>query len=294
MNQLSIQERAQILGCLVEGNSIRATCRLTGAAKGTVIKLLEDVGEACYAFHQQHVRNVPSKRVQCDEIWSFCYSKEKNVPQGCKGQFGFGDVWTWSALCADTKMIVSYMVGKRELEDAVRFTDDLRSRLAGRVQLTTDGHKAYFVAVRESFGADVDYAMLVKIYHEPHSKGPEVKYSAGECCGIKKKRVIGHPKRKDISTSYVERANLTMRMGMRRFTRLTNAFSKKVQNLGHAVALHFMHYNFCRIHQTLRVTPAMQAGLSQHVWSLEDVVRMSDEYAQTWAQIAAEVATESN
>lgn len=283
MNRLSLQERARILSCLVEGNSIRATCRMTGAAKGTVIKLLADVGEACYAYHDQHVRNVPSKRVQCDEIWSFCGMKEKNVPQSMKGIFGVGDVWTWTAICADSKLIVSYMVGSREVEDAVRFTDDLRSRLADRVQLTTDGHKAYFTAVRESFGAEVDYAMLVKIYSEPNSKGPEVKYSAGECCGTKRRKVIGRPVRKDISTSYVERQNLTMRMGMRRFTRLTNAFSKKVENLGHAVALHFMHYNFSRIHQTLRVTPAMQAGLADHVWSIEDIVRLTDSYASSRA-----------
>jgi IS1 family transposase len=277
MNRLSIEERAKIIGCLVEGNSIRATCRMTGAAKGTVIKLLADVGEACKAYHDQHVRNVPSKRVQCDEIWSFCYSKEKNVPEDFKGVFGFGDVWTWTGLCADTKLIVSYMIGARETPDAVRFMDDLRSRLANRVQLTTDGHRAYYVAVDEAFGGDVDYAMLQKIYSEPKGKGNERRYSAGECCGIKKRKISGNPAKGDISTSYVERQNLTIRMSMRRFTRLTNAFSKKVENLGHAVALHFMHYNFCRIHQTLRVTPAMEAGLTDHVWSLEEIVSLCDE-----------------
>jgi len=279
MNRLSVEGRGKILSCLVEGNSIRATCRMTGAAKGTVIKLLADVGEACYAYHQQHVRNVPSKRVQCDEIWSFCGMKEKNVPQEHKGTFGLGDVWTWTAICADSKLIVSYMIGNREVPDAMRFMDDLRSRLANRVQLTTDGLKAYFVAVHEAFGADVDYAMLHKIYGPPRGKAHEARYSAGECCGIKKRRITGRPARKDISTSYVERQNLTMRMSMRRFTRLTNAFSKKVENLGHAVALHFLHYNFCRIHQTLRVTPAMQAGLTDHVWDLEEVIRLADAYA---------------
>jgi|SRR3990167_9237600 len=287
MNRLSLQDRAQILGCLVEGNSIRATCRMTGTAKGTVMKLLADVGEACYAYHEQHVRNVPSKRVQCDEIWSFCYSKERNVPTECKGQFGFGDVWTWTALCADSKLMVSYMIGNREPEDALRFMDDLRKRLANRVQLTTDGLKAYFVAVPEAFGADIDYAMLVKLYGPPKGKAHEARYSQGTCCGVRRRKVSGKPVRKDISTSYVERQNLTMRMSMRRFTRLTNAFSKKVENLGHAVAIHFLHYNFCRIHQSLRVTPAMQVGLADHVWTLEEVVQMADGYAATWAEIVA-------
>jgi len=277
MNRLSVQDRAKILNCLVEGNSIRATCRMTGAAKGTVIKLLADVGHACGEYHDEHVRNVPSRRVQCDEIWSFCYAKERNVPQDCKGVFGYGDVWTWTALCADTKMIVSYYIGMRDLVDALHLMDDLRSRLANRVQLTTDGHKAYLVAVNEAFGGDVDYAMLVKLYGEPKGQGPERRYSAGECCGTRRKKIAGNPAKKDISTSYVERQNLTMRMSMRRFTRLTNAFSKKVENLAYAVALHFMHYNFCRIHQRLRVTTTMEARLTDHVWSLEEVAALSDQ-----------------
>ncbi len=276
MNRLNVKERANILGCLVEGNSIRATCRMTGAAKGTVLKLLANAGAACLAYHQTVVRNLTCKRIQCDEIWSFCYSKEKNVPADCKGVLGFGDVWTWTALCADTKLIVSYHVGMREIPDAMQLMDDLRSRLANRVQLTTDGHKAYLVAVNEAFGGDVDYAMLVKLYGEPKGEGNERRYSAGECCGTRKRRISGHPAKGGVSTSYVERQNLTMRMSMRRFTRLTNAFSKKVENLGHAVALHFMFYNFGRIHQTLRVTPAMEAGLTDHVWSLEEIAALAD------------------
>jgi IS1 family transposase len=276
MNRLSTEERAKILGCLVEGNSIRATCRMTGRDKGAVLKLLGDVGAACKAYHDKHVRNVKSQRVQADEIWSFCYSKQKNVPADCKGVFGFGDVWTWTAICADSKLMVSYMIGSRNIEDAMRFMDDLRGRLANRIQLTTDGHRAYYVAVDEAFGGDVDYAMLHKIYSEPKGNPNERRYSGGECCGIDKRKVCGNPVKKDISTSFVERQNLTMRMSMRRFTRLTNAFSKKVENLGHAVALHFMFYNYGRIHQTLRVTPAMQAGLTDHVWSLEEIAALAD------------------
>ena len=285
MNRLSIQERSRIIGCLVEGSSIRATCRMTGAAKGTVIKLLADVGAACKAYHDKHVRNVPSKRVQCDEIWSFCYAKEKNVPADVKGVLGFGDVWTWTALCQDSKMILSYVIGGRSEVDALHLMDDLRPRLANRVQLTTDGHKAYLVAVNETFGADIDYAMLVKIYAEPKGQGPERRYSAGVCCGSVKRGIIGKPVKDDISTSHVERQNLTMRMSMRRFTRLTNAFSKKLENLGHAVALHFMYYNFARIHQSLRVTPAMEAGLSDHVWSLEEIAALSDQPVERKSKI---------
>jgi IS1 family transposase len=277
MNRLSLQERTRIIGCLVEGNSIRATCRMTGAAKGTVIKLLADVGAACKVFHDTHVRNVKSVRVQCDEIWSFCYAKERNLPAKFKGVSGFGDVWTWTALCADTKLMVSYLVGGRGAEYAVPFMRDLRSRLAHRVQLTTDGHHAYLEAVGAAFQGDIDFAMLQKIYSTPPSRTNEHRYSPGVCCGTKMKRISGKPRKEDISTSYVERQNLTMRMSLRRLTRLTNAFSKKVENLGHAVALHFMYYNFARIHQTLRVTPAMEAGISDHVWSLEEIAALASE-----------------
>ena len=283
MNRLSKEERATILGCLVEGNSIRATCRLTGAAKGTAIKLLADIGAACADFHDKHVRNLSCRRIQCDEIWSFCYSKEANVPQDLKGQFGFGDVWTWTALDADFKLIVSYGVDRRDPDAAQAFIHDLRGRLAHRVQLSTDGYKPYLSAVTNHFGDDVDYGMLVKIYSAPTG-------AQRECCGAQKRRKIGLPARDKISTSFVERQNLTMRMGMRRFTRLTNGFSKKVANLHHAVALHFMHYNFCRTHQSLKVTPAMAARVTDHPWTLEDIASLLD---QGYANEAEKSATEN-
>jgi IS1 family transposase len=276
MNRLPIEERARILSCLVEGNSIRATCRMTGRDKGAVIKLLEDVGAACRAYHDQHVRNLQSKRVQCDEIWSFCYAKQKNVPEDFAGVFGYGDVWTWTALDADSKLMVAYSVAGRDATSANNFVRDLAGRLANRVQLTTDAYRMYFVAVDKAFGGDIDYAMLDKIYSTPRGKESATRYSPADCCGTIKRTISGHPVKKDISTSHVERNNLTMRMSMRRFTRLTNAFSKKVENLSHAVALHFMHYNFCRVHQTLRVTPAMEAGLTDHVWSLEEIAALVD------------------
>jgi len=276
MNRLSIPERAKILACLVEGNSIRATCRMTSAAKGTVIKLLADVGAACAEYHDKHVRNLICKQIQCDEIWSFCYSKEANVPHELKGQFGFGDVWTWTAIDADSKLIVSYGVDRRDPDAAQAFIHDLCTRLATRVQLTTDGFKPYLKAIKSSFGNEIDYGMLVKIYSEPPG-GPQARrYSPGQCCGAQTRRKIGYPARDKISTSYVERQNLTMRMGMRRFTRLTNAFSKKVANLHHAVALHFMYYNFCRVHQTLKVTPAMEARITDYAWSIEEIAALTD------------------
>jgi len=270
MNKLSLERRARILGCLVEGNSLRATARMTDSAKNTVVKLLVDVGKACAEYQNQTLRNLPCKRLQCDEIWSFCYAKEKNVPEDKKGQFGYGDVWTWTAICADTKLVPSWLVGSRDAETASTFIEDLASRLAHRIQLTTDGHRAYLEAIEEAFGADIDYAMLVKLYGES-PEGPR-RYSPPICIGSKVEVITGNPKPKYISTSYAERQNLTMRMSMRRFTRLTNAFSKKVENLAHAVSLHFMYYNFARIHRTLRVTPAMEAGVSDHVWTLEEIV----------------------
>lgn len=276
MNKLDIKKRAQILACLVEGNSIRATVRMTGAAKNTVVKLLADVGAACAEYQDRTLRNLPCRRIQCDEIWSFVYAKQKNVPTAVAAPEGAGDAWTWTALCADTKLIAGWMVGPRDGGIAFEFMQDLAGRLANRVQLTTDGHKAYLDAVEDAFGSTIDYAQLVKIYGEAPAKGPERKYSPVECLGTRVKAISGSPDMAAVSTSYVERQNLTMRMSMRRFTRLTNGFSKKLENLGHAVALHFMYYNFGRIHQTLRVTPAMEAGVSDHLWSLEEIAVLAD------------------
>lgn len=276
MNKLDVKKRAQILACLVEGNSIRATVRMTGAAKNTVVKLLADVGAACAAYQDKTLRNLPCKRLQCDEIWSFVYAKAKNVATAKAAPEGAGDAWTWTAIDADTKLVAAWMIGPRDSGVAYDFMQDLASRLASRVQLTTDGLKAYLEAVEGAFGSDIDFAQLVKIYGEPANKGPERKYSPENFCGTKVTTVTGDPDTKHISTSYVERQNLTMRMSMRRFTRLTNGFSKKLENLGHAVALHFMYYNFGRIHQTLRVTPAMEAGVSDHVWELEEIAALAN------------------
>ena len=274
MNRLPLEKRSQILGLLVEGNSLRAASRLSGCSINTVTKLLVDVGTACAEYQDTALRNLPCKRVQCDEIWSFVYAKQKNVPEGMEGQAG--DVWTWTALCADTKLIVAWMVGSRDSDAAQAFIADLSSRLANRIQLTTDGHKAYLDAVEEAFGRNIDYAMLVKLYGAPKGKENERRYSPAECNGTIKGTVSGSPEKEHISTSYVERQNLTMRMSMRRFSRLTNAFSKKIDNHMHAIALHFMYYNFGRIHKSLRVTPAMEAGISDHVWSLEEIAKLVD------------------
>jgi len=274
MNRKSAQERAQILNCLVEGNSIRATSRLTGASKNTIVKLLAEVGTACAAYQDKHLRNLTCNRVQVDEIWSFVYAKQKNVPEGMEDKAG--DVWTWTAIDAETKLVPSWWVGGRDTETASAFISDLAERMANRIQLTSDGHKPYLVAVENAFGNDVDFAQLVKIYGSAGGDSPEKKYSPGECCGTKKTRIAGAPDDKHVSTSYVERQNLTMRMCMRRFTRLTNAFSKKVENHCHAIALHFMYYNFCRIHKSLRVSPAMAAKVTDRLWSLEDVVKLID------------------
>lgn len=274
MNRLSTERRAQILRCLVEGNSIRSTVRITGAAKNTVTKLLVDVGKACAEYQNGTFRNLLCKRLQIDEIWSFCYAKKKNVPKDLKGKFGYGDVWTFTAICADTKLVPSWLVGSRNAETAYIFLKDLASRLKNKIQLTTDGHRIYFNTVDFAFGTNVDYAQLIKIYSRP-STG-EKRYSPPEFIEAIPKHIFGNPDPKHISTSYAERQNLTMRMQMRRFTRLTNAFSKKVENLAHAVALHFIYYNFCRIHRSLRVTPAMEAGITDHVWSLENIVSLSE------------------
>jgi IS1 family transposase len=247
---------------------------MTGASKVTILKLLADLGKACSEYQDKALRNLTCKRIQCDEIWSFCYAKDKNVPTDKRGQFGFGDVWTWVALCADTKLVVTWAIGTRGAGTAYEFMHDLAARLANRVQLTTDGHRVYLQAVESAFGSDIDYAMLVKLYG--NDRDSETRYSPAECIGCRSIAITGNPKPGDISTSYVERQNLTMRMQMRRFTRLTNGFSKKIENHAHAVALHYMHYNFCRVHQTLRVTPAMESGITDHVWTIGEVVALID------------------
>ena len=272
MNKLSVECRAQILRCLVEGNSIRATSRITGAAKNTVVKLLVDAGKACSEYQDKALRGLTCKRLQCDEIWSFCYAKQKNVPKEHLGKFGYGDVWTWTAIDADTKLVPSWLVGDRDAETAYVFMQDLASRLKNRVQLTTDGLKAYLEAVEEAFGTEIDYAMLIKLYGK--SPEGEKRYSPSQIIGIDERKVMGNPKPAHISTSYVERQNLTMRMSMRRFTRLTNAFSKKAENLIRAVSLHFMYYNFVRIHRSLGVSPAMEAKVTDRLWDIEDIAKM--------------------
>lgn len=276
MNRMPQAKRAQILGFLVEGMSLRAASRLADCSINTVTKLLVDVGVACAEFQDKTLRNLPCQRVQCDEIWSFVGAKQKHVPTERQGEFGIGDVWTWTAIDADTKLIASWMVGTRGAEPAQLFIRDLASRLANRIQLTTDGHRMYVEAVERAFAGDIDYAMLVKHYGEG-PQGPDRKYSPVEFVAAEKRRITGRPDPAHVSTSYVERQNLTMRMSCRRFTRLTNAFSKKVENHAHAVALHFMYYNFGRIHKTLRVTPAMEAGVSDHVWSLEEIAALVPE-----------------
>jgi IS1 family transposase len=269
MNRLSTAKRVQVLSALVEGVSINATCRMTGVAKHTVLNLLRDLGCAAAEYHHQNVRGVRVRRLQCDEIWAFVGAKQKNACPEKKAE-GWGDAWTWTAIDADTKLIVSYLVGGRNTGWATDFMLDCRERIIGNPQITTDAHKPYLKAVEEAFGGDADYAMLHKIYGA--SNEPEHRYSPATCIGCDMKTVSGDPDPAHVSTSYVERQNLTMRMSIRRFTRLTNGFSKKLENHGHAVALYFIHYNFCRIHKTLRVTPAMEAGLSDHVWTLEDLI----------------------
>lgn len=274
MNKLSTARRAQIVSCLVEGNSIRSTCRMTGAAKGTVLKLLTDLGDACDAFQDRALVNLPCKRIQADEIWSFCYAKAKNVPESKKGDPNVGDVWTWTALDPESKLMVSWLVGGRDAGYAFEFMSDVAKRLRNHVQLTTDGHGAYLVAVEDAFGLDVSYAQLVKVYG--NAPDAERRYSPAVCTGTHRQAVIGEPDPAHVCTSHVERSNLTLRMSSRRFTRLTNAFSKKIDNHRAAVALHFMHYNFARIHQSLRVTPATECGVADRVWDVEDIVALLD------------------
>jgi IS1 family transposase len=251
---------------------------MTGAAKGTVIRLLADVGKACIEYQDKTMRNITSHKIQCDEIWCFVYAKAKNVPEKHEGEFGYGDVWTFTAIDADTKLVPAWLVGLRNVDCAREFIDGLKARLSNRVQLTTDGHKIYLEAIEHAFGSEIDYAQLIKLY----GPQPEIekRYSPSECIGAEKHIVQGNPDMKAVSTSFVERQNLTMRMSMRRFTRLTNAFSKKVQNLEYEIALHFMYYNFCRIHQTLTpkasigVTPAMAAGIANRIWTIQDIVSL--------------------
>jgi IS1 family transposase len=279
MNRLSTKQRAQIVGALVEGNSIRATCRMTGASKNTVTKLLSDLGLVCSIYMDRSMRDLPCERIQADEIWSFCYSKQKNVPAGKRGEFGYGDVWTWVALDADTKLVPSYRVGPRDLQEANVFMVDVAKRMRDRIQLTTDGYRMYLSAVENAFGNEVDYAQLIKIYGRTgNDKQASTRYSPGVCIGADSFAVTGSPDPDHVSTSHVERQNLTMRMSMRRFTRLTNAFSKKVENLTAAVSLHFMHYNYVKVHGSLGgKTPAMAAGISDHVWTLPELVGLLEE-----------------
>ena len=272
MNVLSTRKRILVLKCLVEGMSIRATTRVAEVSKATVMKLIVTAGKVCAEHQDRELRELPCRRVQADEIWSFIYAKQKNVQRAKSAPPDAGDVWTWVALCADTKLIPAWRIGDRSGMTAIDLMDDLRARLAHRVQLTTDGHSAYFEAVEGAFGGDVDYAQLIKLYGAT-GKEDERRYSPAECVGIRTKVVEGSPDRRHISTSYVERQNLTMR----RFTRLTNAFSKKLENHAHAVALHIWHYNFCRLHQTIKVTPAMEAGVTDQLWEIADLVRLIDE-----------------
>ena len=275
MNRLPLAKRAQIVGMLVEGNSLRSTSRMADVSINTVTKLLVDVAEACERFQDTELRDVKAKRIQCDEVWAFVYAKAKNVPEKLRGAWGIGDVWTWTAIDAESKLLISWGIGRRDAFTANAFIADLAARLAHRVQITTDGHKVYLEAVEGAFGADVDYAMLVKMYEGDAGKSPESRYSPAACTGARTQTITGNPDAAHISTSYVERANLTMRMSMRRFTRLTNGFSKKVENHKAAVALYSMFYNFGRIHKTLRVTPAMEAGKADHVWSLEEIAGLA-------------------
>lgn len=281
MNKLSREKQTQIIAALVEGNSLRSTSRLCDVAFNSVLKLLPQIGRACLEYQDKTLRNLTCKRIQCDECWSFCYAKQKNIPAEKQGQFGYGDVWTWVAIDPDTKLVPSFMVGNRDLQTAKIFISDLAGRLTNRVQLTTDGLRVYLQAVEDAFGRDIDYAMLVKLYG--NDREAEARYSPAECIGCKEIGIMGRPDPRHISTSHVERQNLSMRMGMRRFTRLTNAFSKKVDNHFWAIALYYMHYNFARIHKTLRVTPAMEAGVSDHVWSVEEIASLLEVAARAAA-----------
>jgi len=278
MNRLSTEKRASILGMLTEGMSLRATTRLAGVSIDTVSKLLVDVGTACSVYMDEHIRDLPCTRIEADEIWSFVGMKQKHVPEERQGEYGIGDVWTWVGLCADTKLVPSFLVGQRDAPDAFAFMEDLASRLSSRVQLSTDGLRLYLMAVENAFGSEVDYATIVKLYGADPE--PQRRYSPAKCTGTERTIIQGDPDRRSISTSHVERQNLTIRMGNRRFTRLTNAFSKKVENHAASVALHFMHYNFARPHKSLKNpyprTPAMAAGIEDYAWTLRDIAALLD------------------
>jgi IS1 family transposase len=272
MNKLSVEKRARIVSCLIEGCSLRATVRMTGFSRKGVARVMQDVGEACAAYHDKIMVKLPCKVIQVDEVWSFTYCKQANIPEQLRDMEGIGDTWTWIAIDADTKLIPSYYVGDRSSASALHFIHDLKNRMANRIQLTSDGYRPYKAAVEDAFGAEVDYAMLIKLYGKKMDF--ESRYSPPECIGVRRRRIVGKPNRDLISTSFVERQNMTLRMHNRRFTRLTNGFSKKLENHKHSLALHFMHYNFCRIHQTLRVTPAMEAGVAKHVWSIQEIAAL--------------------
>jgi IS1 family transposase len=276
MNRLTTEKRRAVIAALVEGNSIRATCRMTGVAKNTVVKLLMDLGTACSIHMDRDLRDLPCQRVQVDEIWSFVYSKQKNVPADKRGQYGYGDVWTWTAIDPDSKLVLSFRVGPRDLQEAHHFMADVAKRLSQRVQLTSDAFHVYGPAVRDAFHGDVDYAQLIKLYGSTDKgrKSGDAKYSPATCIGSHSEVINGDPNEQHISTSHVERLNLTTRMSVRRFTRLTNAFSKKVSNHAAAVALHFAFYNYCRAHKTLGTTPAVAAGITDHVWSLGELISL--------------------
>jgi IS1 family transposase len=283
VNKLSCGERARIIGMMVEGMSIRSITRLTGASKNTVAKLLVDAGRACLDYQDRTLRNLSCKRIQCDEIWSFVAIKENIIPAKRRGEAGIGSIWTWTALDADTKLVPCFHVGTRDAGCAYECMTNVASRLANRVQLTTDGHRAYLSAVDYAFGGAIDYAMLQKLYgSEP---ADEARYSPAKCIGTRRETISGEPNVAHVSTSYVERQNLSMRMGMRRFTRLTNAFSKKVENHEHALAIYFMNYNYVRIHQTLRCTPAMEAGVTGRLWSIEDIAALVEAREESASQV---------
>ena len=273
MNRLSLERQAQVIGALVEGNGIRAASRLTGTAKGTVTRILQSVGFACASYQDRALRELTCRRLQCDEIWSFCYAREKNVPPGAQGRFGYGEIWTWTAIDANSRLVPSWLVGLRDADYAFEFMSDLTARLVHRLQLTTDGHRPYLTTVGDAFGANIDYAMLVKLYGAPPK--PETSYSPSEWQGTRTRVALGDPKGEHIPTSYGERHSLTMRMPTQGFTRLTNSLSKKVENLEHAVALNFMWYNFGRVHGSLKTTPANAAGVDPHCWTLQEIAALA-------------------